>query len=109
MTVISIRKDMNGRIAGFKVKGHSEYADPGEDIVCAALSAITHSAAYGLECHLKRQLKLKVDKKKGELALELVAEADELSEAILMTMVIGLQQIANEYPKYVIMNTVEVK
>ena len=33
----------NGRQAGFTVSGHSGLADPGADILCAAVSAMTSS------------------------------------------------------------------
>ena len=43
------------RIAGFRAKGHSGYAESGSDIVCAAVSAITQTACLGLMERLEAQ------------------------------------------------------
>ena len=40
MTKVTIFKQQ-GLYKGFEVSGHSGYADAGEDIVCAAISALT--------------------------------------------------------------------
>ena len=37
-----------GKPIGFDAHGHTGYAECGEDIVCAAVSAITQTAAMGV-------------------------------------------------------------
>ena len=49
MTEITVRRNEKGSITRFTVKGHSGYAEAGEDIVCAAVSSVTWSTANGLE------------------------------------------------------------
>ena len=89
----------NNRISGFSVKGHSNMASRGEDIVCAGVSALTQSARLGLGEHLKRNVKYEV--RSGNMFVALVDEPDELTEAILSTMRLGLLEIAKLYPKVV--------
>ena len=47
MTVITVLKK-HGRLVGFEAKGHSGYAEAGEDIVCAAVSAVMQTAVIGI-------------------------------------------------------------
>lgn len=87
-------------ITGFSVSGHAETAPHGQDIVCAGISALTQSAVIGLERHLGRSMKLKVNK--GRLDMALIEPPDALTGAILETMLLGLVEIANLYPQSVL-------
>ena len=44
-----------GKPIGFDAHGHTGYAECGEDIVCAAVSAITQTAAMGVSEPLPRR------------------------------------------------------
>ena len=49
MIDVKISRDPEGRIASFKVSGHSGYAEDGSDIVCAAVSTAVQSVALGAQ------------------------------------------------------------
>ena len=89
----------NDRIKGFSVRGHSKTAPHGEDIVCAGVSAITQTALLGLGKHLKRNVVYSV--KSGDMFAELKDAPDELTDAVLQTMCLGLKEIVKLYPKSV--------
>ena len=88
-----------GKISGFSVTGHSNTAPYGEDIVCAGVSALTQSALMGLAQHLGRKVDYSVHS--GNLRVQLLFAPDELSEAILRTMLLGLKAIAEQYEEAV--------
>lgn len=92
-----VLKQKSNRISGFSVKGHSGLAKKGKDIVCAAVSSLTQTAILGLGNHLKRDVLYKVNS--GDLFVNLVDEPDELTDAVLQTMVLGLREIEKLYPK----------
>ena len=48
MIRIKMEKDRQGRLCGFIVEGHADYAEEGSDIVCAAVSALTQTALLGI-------------------------------------------------------------
>lgn len=48
MTNVKIFKK-NGRTIGFKISGHSGFAESGKDIVCASISSISQMCLVGLE------------------------------------------------------------
>lgn len=99
MIQATIERDPNGRITGFFLKGHAEAAAYGKDIVCAAVSALAQTAVMGIERHLGRAITLKIAD--GLLDCRLKEAPDDLTEAILETMVMGLREIALQKRKYV--------
>ena len=56
MTKVDIFINQDGYIHGFQAKGHSGYAVHGEDIVCAAISALTQATVIGLTEVLKLEV-----------------------------------------------------
>ena len=49
MINVSLFEDSNKNVVGFEVSGHAEYADPGMDIVCSAVSALTITVINSIE------------------------------------------------------------
>ncbi|MCR5610998.1 MAG: ribosomal-processing cysteine protease Prp [Clostridiales bacterium] len=100
-----------GRPVGFTAKGHSGYADKGEDIVCAAISALTETAYLGVTELAKADAE--AVQKDGELRLMLKPEVSGLSrekaELILETMLLGLRSIEENYSDYLKILKREVK
>lgn len=97
MTKIYIFKEKN-EICGFQVKGHSGYAESGQDIVCSAISAVAEMAVVGL----KEVLKLKIDfKTRDGFMLVLVQENLPKAQDLLLTLQKTLQEIADRYQKFV--------
>ena len=110
MTTITVFYRGN-RIAGFNAKGHSGYADAGEDIVCAAVSALTQTAYLGLEKYLESPTE--VYQKDGELRVNLPeglsSEEEDRAELILGTMLLGLRSVEENYSDYLKIVKKEVK
>lgn len=79
------------------IKGHSNYAPKGEDIVCAGVSAIgvgTVNAIYEIT-----KQKPEFHSEDGNLELEFPSGGD--AQIIAKTMLIQLKSIEESYPKYV--------
>ena len=96
MIRVRIERDSTGRIQGFEAKGHAGAGPRGNDIVCAAVSVLTDSVFLGLDRHLKREMEWDADS--GDISVRLKEEPDELTEAILATLVLGLTEIQKIYP-----------
>ena len=97
MIEIVIYEEKNGRISAFRVHGHSGTAPKGRDIVCAGVSALAQTALLGLGRHLHRDVDYHIDPS-GDLQLKLREAPDDLSEAILRTMRLGIAEIEKAYP-----------
>ena len=100
----------DGRIIRVSCCGHTGYADEGEDIVCAAVSAVLQGAALGVMKVSHAKATYQTDDDKGELHLALVEGQDEQvqhdAEVILRTALLSVEDIAASYSQFV---KVEVK
>lgn len=99
MINIRIFVDANGNINGFKIDGHADVAPRGYDIVCAGVSALSQSALMGLDLYTNK--KFSYDVKSGMLSMKLIDKPDALTQAVLGTMLLGLKEIAGNYPESV--------
>ncbi|KLU63160.1 hypothetical protein CEB3_c04430 [Peptococcaceae bacterium CEB3] len=94
----SVWLDSQGLIHGFELSGHAGFADPGEDVVCAGVSALSIAAVNGLEHFLS--VPPQVREETGFLACSLgQVSGEELSRAqwILETLRLGLEGIRAAY------------
>jgi len=83
----------------FKVKGHSGLKPKGEDIVCAAVSALTQTFAAGSEQFLSAVCKGKIVQGNADILIKVPEnKSDELK---LLTNVFkhGFRKIAESYPE----------
>ena len=109
MITISIERDQQGNIVSFSGAGHAEYAPVGEDIICAAISAILQTAVFGLTNYLELDPEIKVED--GWLSCQLdskVAQEIEV-KAILETMLAGLKETEDSYSQYVKIKSMNIE
>ena len=93
-------KRVEDKIVELTVRGHSGYADYGQDVVCAAVSAITQTALLGL-IHYAGNVRYERDEKKGYLHIVVPNEPETVCRGIVETAVIGLKDIAKGYGTFV--------
>lgn len=88
---------------GLTVSGHAGYADRGEDIVCAGVSALAETLLIGLR--QVARIKPAVTRQDGfvdvRLPAQLSGEAALAARVILETTIAGLRDVARSYPDYV--------
>ena len=89
MIKIKVFRNSDGFITGYDVSGH--HGEYGSDIVCAGISSLTQTALKGIGQHLKREVDFHVAS--VDLHVMLKSDPDELTEAILETMLIGLYDV----------------
>lgn|SRR5690554_3043033 len=112
MTSIQLLRSA-GRFVGFKAKGHTGYGPTGQDIVCAGVSTLVQTTVLGLQELVGLDLEIKQNQKNGLFHCLIPTTVDEnkLEQAHLIfnLMYLGLQQIAQEYRKYVQISLKEVQ
>lgn len=99
MVKVKIFRDAKGDMVGFEIKGHANAGAHGEDVVCAAISALTQTALLGVGKYLGRKVEYHV--LRGDFSMRLLSAPDELTNAIFETMLLGLNEIENINPKCV--------
>ena len=94
-------RDGQGRFAGFAARGHADFAEFGQDIVCAAVSAILQAARLGLEHYAAGEIE--ATQEPGSMRL-LVSEGrrdDESIAAIGTTADLSVTQVARRFNDHV--------
>lgn len=92
-------------LTGFEASGHSELAEKGKDIVCAAVSGMTQMTVIELTEVQKLNFKTKRDDEKGYLFCKVSKTASEedivKAQNTLRALKISLKKIAKNYGKYI--------
>lgn len=99
-----------GRFVAVECEGHSDYADEGLDIVCAALSSVVQTAVLGLMQAAGIDVKYEVDEERGYLKAEIPEELEDIqahdADLILKTAYLGASDLYEQFSDYI---TVEVE
>ena len=91
-------------VCRLKIVGHSGSAKKGEDIICAAVSALAQTFIGGCEAEL--DAKAEGEMKPGDLDVTVNVLSEKVSElqAVYNVFNFGFRKIAQAYPKHVKMN-----
>lgn len=97
-----ILKTREKKLLGFQVSGHAEYADLGEDIVCAAVSVLTYNAINTLEeiIKLKKEIKYTIKENFIELDVnpkELTDHKMHDTQLTLRSFEMGITSVLKEF------------
>ncbi len=91
--------DKDGKITGFSSQGHSGYAEAGEDIVCAGISALTINTVNSLEQLTDAVVDVNSDEGSGTINCRVSGYGGEKVQVLLQSLSIGLQGIQERYGK----------
>ena len=91
------------RITGFSVCGHSGYAEAGQDIVCAAISAVVTMAEATINevCGAKAKVRVKEEDARVTLTLPASCDEEESVQAVLAGFMLTLISLRDDYPDYI--------
>jgi uncharacterized protein YsxB (DUF464 family) len=101
VVTVTFRRDSRNRLSSVFADGHADWARHGEDLACAAVSAILQAAWLGLTDHAG--VTIEGDRTGGHLAMrwpEAERDRDDV-RAIVATAELSIAQIARQYPKHV--------
>ena len=99
MIKIDVYKDSLGLINGCKIVGHAGLAESGQDIVCSAISILAYTTASAVQQLLNIQLDGETSP--GRMEFFLTANANDQTQLLFRTMLIGFTDVAQQYPKRV--------
>ena len=94
MITIKVRKK-NGSYEEFISKGHAGYAEAGQDIVCAAVSALIITTVNSLEKFTDD--KFDVQEKDGFVSIHFRNDLSERGMLLMDSLLLGLTEIAGSY------------
>lgn len=87
------------------VDGHAQSAPKGEDLVCAAVSALVYTLAANVEGLAKdkskfRRAKTEVEEGKAVISLDAVHGYENVLTLVFDAICVGFEVIANKNPEY---------
>jgi hypothetical protein len=100
LEVVFFRDDRD-RLAAVFACGHADFDEYGQDIVCAAISAVLQAARLGLEHYAGGEIE--ATQESGRLRIDCAPSArdKESVAAILTTAELAVAQVARRYPEHV--------
>ncbi|MDP9106186.1 MAG: ribosomal-processing cysteine protease Prp [Candidatus Eremiobacteraeota bacterium] len=97
MLEVRFRRDSRDRLSSVVSRGHAEQAEPGQDIACAAVSALLQAAWVGLTdvAHVT----VSGHRRSGDLLMRWPEDARDRDDvrAIVATAELAIEQIAKQY------------
>jgi len=101
MILVSIGRTA-GSVRRVTVRGHARSAPKGEDLICAAVSALVQTYHFSLQRLL--QIDIEAVVRDGYFSLSLPAEmlqdTRKAADLLAESMLIGLDEINSSYPGY---------
>lgn len=102
MIKISIYQNEESKIIGFRSEGHAGFANSGQDIVCAAVSALIINTVNSIEQFTSDTFDYQENEKKGMIEFKIVSSLSNESSLLLNSLFLGLQGISEDYgQKYI--------
>ncbi len=102
MISVSIYKNAENLITGFRLSGHADYSEYGSDVVCSAVSALVINTINSIENFTSDQFRLEQDEKKGIMDFHVMDPMSSNTNLLLSSLALGLQGINDEYSdKYI--------
>ena len=117
MTTVRFYKT-NGIYYGFEEKGHTGFAESGEDVLCAALSAMTMLLINTIECSYDSIVDYTIDEKTTDIKLIAKSalpkyEKDEKKQyavsGLIQAYFFQLMDLVEEYYEYLDVTEVEME
>jgi uncharacterized protein YsxB (DUF464 family) len=105
MIHIWIERSPDDEILEMTLDGHAEFAEPGSDIVCAAVSALSIGITNSIEKFLAIELNPTDEGEEGFMWIQvpkgLAPDQRKQLQLLLNTLAFSLRGIADQYPDYV--------
>ncbi len=101
MTTVTFQTEGN-RIIGFESRGHSDYADAGADIVCAAITSAIRLVDATVNEVLGLAASVKISENDSEICFRLPgglsASVDGTCQALMAGLMVYFAELHDEYP-----------
>jgi uncharacterized protein YsxB (DUF464 family) len=105
MIKVTIYRSVDNGIVSFQVSGHANYADHGQDIVCAGVSAVTVGTVNAIDMLCKIPAEKNCKMVSGFVHFTLPTKVERASydkaQILLEGMVVSLQSIELSYGKFI--------
>lgn len=81
------------------MEGHAEYAEEGEDIICAAVSALALNFFNSVETFTEDEFEGGAGQKNMQFEFRFTSEISPESKLLMNSLILGLRNIEKDYGK----------
>ena len=100
-TKVLYKQNIKNNFEYIIIKDHANFADKGQDIVCAAISAITNGTVNFLQTHYRNDCKISY----LPAEISIYPQGNNFDcQLCLRLMLYQLENVANSYPDYLKIN-----
>lgn len=108
MTKVNLLTLANGDLVGFRITGHSGFAESGSDIVCSAISSAAYMTANTVTEIIKVSAEIDVNESDGGMLLRVFQKDATVCRDILQGFKLHMLALEEQYSDYMIVNNTEV-
>jgi len=104
MILVKVDKTIDGNIRSFTMEGHADFADKGQDIVCAGASAVAFGSVNAIIALTGVEPKIEQTESgflKCFFPTQLSGETFDQVQLLLEGMIVSLQTIERDYKDYI--------
>ncbi len=100
MTKITFYQRVDGTFQGFRSQDHAGYSAEGQDIVCAAVSALVINFVNSLDELTDDHYQIDVNQEDAEIDVVFTEELSEEGSLLLRSLILGLTSVEEEHGQY---------
>ncbi|MDE6730919.1 MAG: ribosomal-processing cysteine protease Prp [Oscillospiraceae bacterium] len=101
----AVFRRQNGKFCACSVQGHADYADDGQDVVCAAVSSAIQLTANLITENFQENASVSVEEVQDHNQIRISLGQDSPSgQIILEGLLTHLQSISEEFPDHIKIN-----
>ncbi len=97
MIQVIILRDRERSIRGIELHGHAGYAEYGQDVICAAVSALAINMANSVERLTDDPFKGSVGEEDGSFSFSFTDTVSPESQLLMSSLILGLETIRDTY------------
>ena len=96
MTKVTFYQNSENQCVGFTSEDHAGYAQEGEDIVCAGISALVINTVNSIEAFTEDEFTVDVDEASARIHFMIKNKPSKESLLLLNSLILGLQRMEDE-------------
>ncbi|REH74615.1 ribosomal-processing cysteine protease Prp [Staphylococcus felis] len=104
MINVDISLNDEGQVTDVIMTGHADFAEYGQDIVCAGATAVLFGSVNAIMGLTSEKPDIDYDDDGGYFHVRTIDTSNEQAQLILQAMIVSLQTIEDEYSDYIKLN-----
>lgn len=97
MIQVTILRDREKLVKGIEINGHAGYAEYGQDVICAAVSALALNMANSVETFTDDSFEGSAAEDGGSFTFSFSGKISPESQLLMKSLILGLESIRDDY------------